>query len=384
MLPRARPRQRLELNMFIVNFILDNYVMIYELIGLLIMLRISAHVSKRKKQLTVVVVLLLLIEAIVSRVEQWTASFETFSVFKPLLSACDYSIFLFILIFLMLVIEDVTPSRRTLLFLFLPAAVCALLYFTSQWTHLVFYIDPSDNLFHRHPGILGYLPYIMFAIYCVVFLIRNIMYFKNYSMLSRLASIYIVVGPLLGAAGYFFIKDTTIYGPLFMSAILLYYLCIYIHASRIDTLTHLFNRQSNYHDIEEYGDKITAVVSVDMNGLKYLNDNFGHEAGDKALAEVSRILSDSRGMNGTVYRVGGDEFIILYFGGSGSEPLKAIENMRENMEKTSHSCAYGYAEHMPGTTVDDAIRDADAKMYENKAAQKQAALENGTSYYGRE
>lgn len=367
--------------MFIVDFILDNYVMIYELIGLLVMLRISAHISKRRKRITVVIVLLLLLEIIVARVEQWTATFDSLSLARPFLSACDYSIFPFILIFLMLLLEDEKPKLKILLFMSLPAAVCSLLYFTSQWTHIVFYFT-EDNMYKRGP--LAYLPYAMFGAYCVVFIVRNILYFKDYSRVSRIAPVYVTVGSMLGAVCFLLIRNDTHYGPLFMSAILLYYICFYIHMSKVDTLTQLLNRQSYYHDLEQFSSSVTAVVSVDMNGLKYLNDNFGHEAGDAALVEVSRIMTQYSGKNGMPYRVGGDEFIILYVGGPEDEPVNAIENMRNNMAKTPYVCAYGYAKRVPGSQIEDAVREADARMYEDKAALKKAALESGGEYRGRD
>lgn len=60
-----------EATIVIINYILNNYVMIFELIGLLIMLRISAHISERMKRLTIAVIVLLLAEALLTKIEEY-------------------------------------------------------------------------------------------------------------------------------------------------------------------------------------------------------------------------------------------------------------------------------------------------------------------------
>ncbi len=59
---------------------------------------------------------------------------------------------------------------------------------------------------------------------------------------------------------------------------------------------------------------ITAVVSVDMNDLKKINDTQSHSAGDLALTTVAECLTKNRVRNKKVYRIGGDEFAIFYRG----------------------------------------------------------------------
>ncbi|MCR4961476.1 MAG: diguanylate cyclase [Lachnospiraceae bacterium] len=68
---------------------------------------------------------------------------------------------------------------------------------------------------------------------------------------------------------------------------MIYYLSLYVLTAKEDTLTHLLNRQCYYADSEKEKDMITAVVSVDMNDLKKINDTHGHDAGDKALKTVA-------------------------------------------------------------------------------------------------
>ena len=92
---------------------------------------------------------------------------------------------------------------------------------------------------------------------------------------------------------------------------MLYYLYTYSQYTKRDALTGLLNRQSYYSHIEKNGETIGAVISIDMNELKWLNDNYGHEAGDKGLATVSKCFKTNVSRRDKVYRIGGDEFMVL-------------------------------------------------------------------------
>ena len=88
-----------------VNYILENFTMLYELLGLVVILGVSAHLSQRMKKLTVTVVILLFIESIVFSLERWTQTFEHLSILRPLLTACLYSLYPLILMVLTLLTE---------------------------------------------------------------------------------------------------------------------------------------------------------------------------------------------------------------------------------------------------------------------------------------
>lgn len=367
--------------MVILDFILSNYVMIFELIGLLIMLRISAHISARMKRLTVAVVVLLLVESALFRIEAWAETFETYTALCPILTSLIYSVYPVILILVMRITTNKDLSGKSLFFVLIPQTVGALLYFSSQWTKIIFWYSENNRYVE---GPLYRLPYVIFGLYILIFLIHNITFFKKYSRLNRLVTIYIITGSILGVIVYLIFTYSNEYNALFSSALVLYYLCIYIHMAKIDPLTQLLNRQSYYHDIDTLGDRITGVVSADMNELKYINDNLGHEAGDNALKTVSGVLWENCGKYGTVYRVGGDEFMILYTSMSEDDIKATVDVMKSRMAKTGYVCAFGYAMKARGEKIDDAIRESDARMYADKAATKKARLEAGRQIHDRE
>ena len=147
--------------------------------------------------------------------------------------------------------------------------------------------------------------------------------------------------------------------------------------AKSDPLTGLMNRQSYYQDMETLDGSITGTASIDMNELKYLNDTFGHSAGDEALKTVSKCLLDNRIKGELIYRVGGDEFIILYTGSTEEEIVKNLEAMKATLAKTNYTCAFGYSMKEKGESVEAAVLRADKEMYYDKSAQKRAVLERG-------
>ena len=195
--------------------------------------------------------------------------------------------------------------------------------------------------------------------------------------------VYIILAGLGGVLVHFLTDSVADYATLFASVIVLYYLFMYMHMSKIDTLTGLMNRQSFYHDTSGNLEGITAVCSADMNELKWINDNFGHEAGDLALKTVAECLMESHDMSKHVYRVGGDEFVILYFNADEAEVQKDIEAMREALSQTQYVCAFGYCMMNKQNDFEKIMVEADGAMYANKAEIKRAVLASGGELHER-
>ena len=321
--------------MSFVNYVLENFVMIFELVGLLIVLGISAHISQRMKRITYVVIFLMFMESASFYLEQWTQTFAHLSPLRPFLTYSVYTLY---------------P-----------------LYFTSPWTHLVCWFTPDNRYIG---GYLSKWPYFVFGFYGVIFLIHNLIVFSKYSRKDRFMAIFVTLYPVLGVVYYLIFNTNKDYSALFTSAVLLYYIFLYIHMAKIDPLTSLMNRQSYYQDIQMGAKTITGVASVDMNELKYINDNMGHQAGDEALQTIGSILLNHSGHGGNVYRTGGDEFIIFYHNVKETEITDAIADMRQKLSETPYSCAFGYSMVKKDGAISEAIVEADGKMYKDKAEMK--------------
>ncbi len=349
------------------DILTDNFVFFYELIGLFILLSIGVHIFDRMKKLTRAVVILMALETVFFYVEKWTQTLDHVILLRPLMTAAVYSLYPVILL-LMMQVTTTAFSRKKLVLLLIPEIVSIPLFFTSQWTHLVCYFH-EPNVYAGGP--LSWWPYLLFALYLVVFAVQNFLIFRHSAPADQLVMAFILLVPIVGVLYYVLTDSGRDYNAIFLSATLLYYMYVYIHMSKIDSLTSLQNRQSYYKAIHSNNNRaITGVVSVDMNDLKVLNDSFGHEAGDKALKAVSDVMRDHRGRGGTVYRVGGDEFMILYTGTSEEEIQQYVAKMREKMAETTYMCAFGYSMTRPDATIEDTIRESDEQMYADKARMK--------------
>ena len=366
--------------MGIVEFFLENYSMIYELIGLVVILGVSAHLSERMKKLTITVVVLLLIESAVFSLERWTQTFEKLSLLRPILTACLYSLYPLILMVLTLLTETSGFSRRSLL-LTIPWLVSLPLFFFSQWTHIVVWYHENN---HFAPGPLRYLPYALFGFYIVVFFVQNVRYFRSSAKMNRAAARYIVVGAVAGVILYFYFDGYKDYSSIFTSSILLYYVLVYIHMAKMDPLTDLPNRQSFYQDLAMESQTITGVISIDMNELKYLNDTLGHEAGDMALEVVAGVLRKNCPKNCTVYRVGGDEFMAICRDINEFDIRETVFHMKENLKQTSYVCSFGYAMVSEEVSVEEAMRIADDRMYDDKKTTKKELAKQGITVHSRD
>lgn len=108
-----------------------------------------------------------------------------------------------------------------------------------------------------------------------------------------------------------------------------------------DPMTGLYNRKGmTYYSKQMLSDakqdkKALFVCMIDMNGLKYINDTYGHEHGDKALKELSRMILEIINDDEKAFRMGGDEFLILGIHDVGEEVIRSF-NLR--MEDAIKKC----------------------------------------------
>lgn len=355
--------------MFILNYLSTYYIMLFEMIGLIILLHASVHVSRRAVRLTAISVFLLFVNSLLYSAEQWTQTFETLSVWRPILTYTIYSLQPIILIVVTMI--TMRPNKKQLWFL-IPEAIAIPMYFSSPATNLVCSFS-DDN--HYVGGTFSYLPYVIFCFYLALYLVQLAWQYIKNKKREGMGTVVIIFFALAGALIYWLFDLSNDYSVIFTTAILLHYLYHYIQMSKIDPLTGLKFRQCYYRDLEASRREITAVVSIDMNDLKRLNDSKGHGEGDRALKTVAQCL-DVNDKKKSVYRIGGDEFFILYCGKCGYDVENDIDSMRKRLAKTPYVCAFGYAFVYDGD-IDTALREADLKMYENKSALKREVLEQG-------
>ena len=146
-----------------------------------------------------------------------------------------------------------------------------------------------------------------------------------------------------------------------------------------DSLTGLCNRNCFNIYIDANGnmhpqDKL-VVISMDVNGLKLVNDTMGHEAGDELIIGAADCMKRALSSFGKIYRTGGDEFIAIIEISPPDLP-GVVQNLRETFHEwqgkrnKSLSVSVGMAcnEKTPTRTLNELLTMADAEMYKDKAA----------------
>ena len=146
------------------------------------------------------------------------------------------------------------------------------------------------------------------------------------------------------------------------------------YTSNTDELTRCYNRRAYEEDINKLDlTKEWVYVSMDINGLKNANDSFGHAAGDELIRAAADCMKNSFSEHGKVYRVGGDEFVVII-----TKDIPQFENLLRAFEQRvaswhgefveSMAVSYGYvfSSERKWNSIFDISKASDERMYESK------------------
>lgn len=122
------------------------------------------------------------------------------------------------------------------------------------------------------------------------------------------------------------------------------------------------------------------IMFYDMDRLKYINDNFGHEYGDFAIKAITKAIIKNSPKNSIPMRIGGDEFLVVYELMEQERIDSMINNIREELKEKSMeidrpfsltvSVGYIVTDMETDKNFDDYVREADEVMYQEKTAKK--------------
>ena len=112
-----------------------------------------------------------------------------------------------------------------------------------------------------------------------------------------------------------------------------------------------------------------AIVMVDLNNVKYVNDNYGHEEGDQLIIKAAAILVNTQLENSEIVRTDGNEFLIYLVSYSERQVDTYTKKLGKEMKSLPHEfgAAVGYSMIIDEIkTIDDAINEATLEMIANK------------------
>ncbi len=169
------------------------------------------------------------------------------------------------------------------------------------------------------------------------------------------------------------------------------------NSSLKDDLTGLFNRRgllkqaAPYFDFARRQKEKLLLLFIDLDGMKRINDEFGHNEGDNALIQTARILNSSFRSTDIIARLGGDEFTVLVTDLNASKE-EAITRLNDNLkaynatEKRGHKLAFsiGVATLEPERMAcfEELLEQADQAMYEQKRMKRRRATERSQNRLG--
>lgn len=345
----------------LTNYMIQNWALILVLIAFSITLKVTVFLEWKRVRSMYFLIIFIFLLSISVFIEFYLSDLGGYIQTRTILMAVRYSATPFIVGFIIYALV-----KKARLYVLIPAGVVAILNIVSIFTGIVFSLNESGELVR---GVLGYIPYIAVGIYCF-FLVFILIRQSNKQIteiipIAFLAFAFVsgIIFPFLVGKEYSKIFCNTIAISLFV-----YYVFLILQLTKKDALTGLLNRQAYYAAVKNYREDINGFISIDMNGLKSINDSKGHLAGDEALKTLASRFALFSSLKTLVYRIGGDEFVIICRKMTEEELIYLVDRIKDNVKTTNYSCSIGYCYAASGSKeMEDMVKESDEMMYEDKA-----------------
>ena len=343
------------------SYILQNWILILILLAFVIILFTTSFLDKKSTRRMFILIASVFALSIIVFVEFYYEADPNYRVLRTVLMSIRYSATPLILSLIIY-----TLVKRAKAFVFIPAGILLIIDIVSIFNGIVFSIDETTNKLVRGP--LGYSPFIVAGLYCVA-LIVLLIYRSNKRVLEIIPIVFLAISFISGLVFPFLLGPSfsQIFCPTIAIALFIYYVFSILQLTKKDALTGVLNRQAYYVETNRLAKDITAIISLDMNGLKTINDTYGHGAGDEALVTLSLCFTRACKIKQSVYRMGGDEFVIVCYKTPEEEVLNLIERIKKNVAETKYTCSIGYRYQKDNIKLDDLLKESDTEMYLNKA-----------------
>ncbi len=247
----------------------------------------------------------------------------------------------------------------------------------SYKTGWIFFVD-AHNRYMR--GNLFLLPTTISMFYFALLVIEIIQNRAEYEKDENKFIIPILLMPVLSLIVQILNKNILlIWGSVSLS-LLLYYIGWREQQFKYDVQTQVKNRSTFEKEMKKYlkEGKNAAIIVLDINDLKSINDKYGHAAGDEVIIQAAKIIQDSFKGIGRTFRIGGDEFCVI----CRETPKQLLDNSLAALDhlliainknrSIKIELAYGYAFYTQkeNESIYSSFTQADQAMYRHKASLK--------------
>ena len=342
------------------EYILQNWALILILLAFVISLITTVFLRKKTIIRMYILIAVIFVLSIIVFLEFYFAGKAEYRTARTVLMSIRYSATPFIIALIIY-----TLVKRMRWFIFLPAVAVLILNIVSIFTGIVSSIDANDTLVR---GPLWTIPYIAVGLYSAV-LIYLLIRRSNKRLIEIVPIIFLAFSLGSGLVLPFIFREAyaSIFCVTIAIALFAYYEFSVLSLTKKDSLTGLLNRHAYYADISNDPKSITALISIDMNGLKEINDNDGHAAGDEALITLALCFMRPLKNKQSGYRVGGDEFIIVCRKTPEEDVLQLVEKIKKYVSETKYTCSIGYAINPDGSKpIAELLKESDEMMYSEK------------------
>ncbi len=345
----------------IKEYFFQNWILILILGAFFVVLFITSFSNKKTTIRYLLLLVSIFLLSIVVFAEFYLEPIAENKIPKLVLMAIRYSATPFILALAIIILV-----KRQKHFVFIPAVLLLIIDIISIFTGIVFSLNDSYELVR---GPLGFLPYVISAIY-IILLIYLLVKRSNMRMVEILPIVFLAIAISSGVIFPFVFgsKFSQIFCTIIAVSLFIYYVFTILQLAKKDGLTEVLNREAYYIETRRDYKDITAIIFIDMNGLKTINDTYGHAAGDEALVTLALCFSKAIRARQSIYRMGGDEFVIVCRKTSKEDVAALVERIEKYVSETKYSCSIGYSYHEEGTiNLEDLLRESDERMYSNKS-----------------
>ena len=346
-----------------------NYILhIVALILLVSVVRHSAYMERKrnfKYNLTVLCVCFALAGYIL---RDYSTTYHLY--FLAVIAA--YFVLLATILYFIFLIGSIVPSNTILMrILNITGGIILLMILVSPYTKWIFSIT-KDCAFER--GSLVGLGIIWMIIAFIITIIVNIKKYKDCEAEDIIRLVALFALELFAIIIQVFQQETFQEGYIGSALMLMLYYAFVIEIdSKYDQMTTVFSRTYFKRYVERINRKGNFVlIMFDVNGLKRTNDTYGHAKGDELIISVADGIKQAVGNDGKVFRLGGDEFMVVLKindEAAGTEIVnKATENFKQKSENIgiNVTASYGISLCIKNENFDDAMLRVDKKMYECK------------------